>query len=450
MIEKELVAGENDKAAKSISIIREYLHDPKFKEKHRTKSHFFTRHFKITFISLILLILRKSTKSAQLVLNEFFKDLGNGVLATNSAFTKARKHLRYQAFITLNQKAIIDVLYGNKKYHGFKGFRVLSVDGSKIHLPNAPEICKEFGTIDFTNGKDKQVIGQRGYGLASVMYDVLNKIVLDSVIANAKAYEVDLALGHLQHTHPNDLLLFDRNYPSYRFLATLVKLPGSNEVIRCSRKSFTAARTLFEQDIVNSRIVTLKPSPDKKDEIRELDLPKQITVRFVSVRLSTGDLEVLVTSLVDEKLYPTEMFKEIYHLRWGVESFYGVIKERLNLENFSGKTVHSVQQDFYATIFLTGLESILTQHADKQLAEKSAGNKLTQTVNNVVSFNAIKNHVIELFYHCDISIKSCLNQIFDWFMTNPTYTNRYREVPRKKNSARVSLNYYKRTKKVCF
>ena len=450
MIEKKLVAGENDKVTRCISVIRDHLHDPEFKEEHRTNPKFFSRNYKINFIVVILLILRKSVKSIQLVLNEFFKDLGNGVLATNSAFTQARRHLRYQAFIALNQKAIIDVLYGDQNYRGFKGFRVLSVDGSKIHLPNAPEIYEEFGTIEFVNGKTKEVMGQRGYGLASVMYDVLNKVILDSVIANAKAYEVDLALGHLQHTRPNDLLLFDRNYPSYRFLATLVKLPGINEVIRCSKKSFAAARTLFEQDIVSSRVVTLKPSSEKKSEIRKLDLPKQITVRFVSVRLSTGDLEVLVTSLVDEKLYPTEMFKEVYHEQRGVESFYGVIKERLNLENFSGKTVLSVQQDFYATLLLTGLESILTKSADEQLASKSAGNKLTQTVNNIVSFNAIKNHVIELFYYYDTSIKPCLNQLFDWFMMNPTYTNRGREVPRKKSSTRISLNYYFRPKKVCF
>jgi hypothetical protein len=377
MIEKKLVAGENDKATHSISIIRDHLHDPEFKEEHRTNPKFFSRNYKINFISIILLILRKSVKSAQLVLNEFFKDLGNGVLATSSAFTQARSHLRYQAFIALNQKAIIDVLYGDQNYRGFKGFRVLSVDGSKIHLPNVPEICEEFGTIQFVNGKTKEVMGQRGYGLASVMYDVLNKVVLDSVIANAKAYEVDLALGHLQHTCPNDLLLFDRNYPSYRFLATFVKLPGRHFVIRCSKKSFATARSLFEQDVVSSRIVTLKPPPSIQNEIKELSLPKQITVRFVSVRLSTGELEVLVTSLVDEKLYPTEMFKEIYHLRWGVEGFYGLIKERLNLENFSGRTVLSVKQDFYATLFLTGLESILTQQADEQLADKSANNKLT-------------------------------------------------------------------------
>jgi len=93
MIEKELVMEENDKAARVISIIRAHLHNPKFKQEHRTNSKVFTRNYKINFITVILLILRKSVKSAQLVLNEFFKDLGNGVYATSSAFTQARRHL---------------------------------------------------------------------------------------------------------------------------------------------------------------------------------------------------------------------------------------------------------------------------------------------------------------------------------------------------------------------
>ena len=126
MIEKEQVTDENDKTTRCISIIRDHLHNPKFKEEHRTKPSVFTRNYKINFISVILLILPKSVKSSQAVLNEFFKNLGNGVLATGSAFTQARRNLQYQAFITLNQKAIIDVMYGDLQYRGFKGFRVLS------------------------------------------------------------------------------------------------------------------------------------------------------------------------------------------------------------------------------------------------------------------------------------------------------------------------------------
>jgi IS4 transposase len=119
-----------------------------------------------------------------------------------------------------------------------------------------------------------------------------------------------------------------------------------------------------------------------------MGLPETITVRFVRVMLSTGEIEVLVTSLLDSDKYTAQMLKELYHLRWGIETLFGVLKERLRLDNFTGKTVISIKQDFFATLFLVGLESILTQTAELHLFNKSSLNKLRQTVNNMVSFNA--------------------------------------------------------------
>ncbi|WP_408610393.1 transposase [Beggiatoa alba] len=68
-----------------------------------------------------------------------------------------------------------------------------------------------------------------------------------------------------------------------------------------------------------------------------------------------------MTRLRDETLHPTADFKELYRLRWGIETFFGLLKTRLGLENFTGKSAESVYQDFYSTVYLTGVESILTE-----------------------------------------------------------------------------------------
>jgi len=125
------------------------LNDDSFKNEHRTASKFFSRKFKLDFVTVILLILQKSIKPLQLVLNEFFNKRNNDVLVTKSAFTQARRHLKSTAFITLNRKAVLDVLYGDENYDTAWGFRLLVIDGSKIHLPNTPEIIKEFGSFFF-------------------------------------------------------------------------------------------------------------------------------------------------------------------------------------------------------------------------------------------------------------------------------------------------------------
>jgi hypothetical protein len=116
-----------------------------------------------------LLILQKSIKPLQLVLNEFFKKLDNGVSVTKSAFTQASMYpIKAAAFVTLNRKAVLDVIYGDDSYEKAWGFRLLVFDGSKIHLPNTQEIVDEFGTIKFetTVNDNKKITGEHGYALS--------------------------------------------------------------------------------------------------------------------------------------------------------------------------------------------------------------------------------------------------------------------------------------------
>ncbi len=436
-----------EKKVQVAECVRIMLNDPLFRDNHRTGSGFFTRNRKLTFVLVILLILQKSLKSLQPVLNEFFGKLGEPlVTVTAGAFTQARAELSHTAFIELNQKAVAETYYRERDYKTWRGFRVLSVDGSKIILPNEKEIRKYFGSVRIAN-QDQNVSGEYPVALASVLYDVLNRIALDAVLSHAKAYEVNLAGEHLDFVEENDLLLFDRNYPSYLFPAALTQ-QNTDFLGRCSRSSFREARAMFEPGAEESRVAILRPHHTKKKEIEALGLPAEIKVRFVRVVPDNGEIEVPVTSLTDETEYSVNDFKEMYHLRRGTETFYGTVKGRLNLENFTGKTVEAVRQDFYSTIFASGLESVLTEDAQESLAAKSSDNKYPQTVNKAVSFNAVKNHVIGLFLK-EENPETLSDKLTRLFMMNPVCV-REREVPRKKSKPRKLVNCHRRIRKICF
>src|SRR5437762_8214928 len=147
-----------------------------------------------------------------------------------------------------------------------------------------------------------------------------------------------------------------------------------------------------------SKTVRLLAPADQRAEVRALGLPLELTVRFVSVRLPTGELEVLATSLLDEQQYPTEEFLNVYHYRWNHETFYGVMKGRLDLENFSGQTAEAVRQDFHSTLLLCNLESVLTRPAAAALQEQSADHLYPKQINRAVSFHALKDRLLELLY----------------------------------------------------
>lgn len=362
---------------------------------------------------------------------------------SNSAYTQARANLNYTAFIELNEEAVVKIAYeDDSEIKRYKGMRVLGIDGSKIVLPNTKDVIEDFGQISYGNSKIK---GKQAYGLASVMYDVLNNISLDSKLDKAKAYEVDLAIEHLKHTKDNDLIICDRNYPSYKFLSYIEKMQRKF-VIRCSGSSYKQAREMLKGVGENSQIVTIKPQKARLKKL-EQELPKEIKVRFVRVKLSTGEYEVLITNLLDEEKFPTKEFLEIYSLRWGVETFYDIIKNRLNLENFTGKTSIAIKQDFYSTIFISGLESILTSDVNSELEKKETKNK--QKVNHTISFNAIKNKALDLIFS-QKSIDDLFKQLELLFLTNRVQVRKNREVKRNKTTDRNAYNHLKRKQKICY
>ncbi|MDM8565859.1 hypothetical protein QUF74_09425 [Candidatus Halobeggiatoa sp. HSG11] len=66
---------------------------------------------------------------------------------TNRAFTQVRRNLHHTAFIELNQKAVVNLMYSDDNVKLYKGMRVIGIDGSKILLPDNIEITEEFGEI---------------------------------------------------------------------------------------------------------------------------------------------------------------------------------------------------------------------------------------------------------------------------------------------------------------
>ena len=433
---------------KSLGQIREIVSSEGFKERHRSEARYFSRVRILTLRVVIMMILRKGMKSLQLALNEVLGKLSLP-LVSKSAYSQARQHLKHTAFIELNREGIVKVYYEEGEEERFWGMRVLGIDGSNVILPDNKAIYEAFGKIRRTSGKKgKKGEGYYSYAQASVLYDVLNKIAIDSLFAESSAYEVDLAEQHLAYTQEGDLLVCDRNYASYRWLATLVH-HQRGFVIRCQRNSFKPVQAMFAGEGADSQIVTLSVPPGKVKEIRQRRLPNKIKVRLIRVTLSDGSYEVLVTNLLDEKAYPTADFSHLYQLRWGVETFYQRLKTRLTLENFSGYSVEAVKQDFFAAVFLTGLETILTQDAQAQLRQRSATTRHTYQVNNAVAFNAIKNHAFELLF-ADIDIDVLLDKLTKLFLTDPSCIRPERRVPHRQPNYYKRYVFHRHKRKDCF
>jgi hypothetical protein len=434
--------------------LRVRLADESFLARHRVRPQDFTRRRKLPFLFIMLFILQKTVKSVQRHLHDFLDQLAASSAlegSTPGAVTHARAKFKHTAFIELSRECVLPAIYDNAagKHKLWRGHRLLGMDSSTLRLPNNPELRAAFTAVDVLCQ-----FGPTGVGLAqariSVLYDLLNRAGLDARLEPSALGEVALAMQQLPQARAGDVVISDRGYAGYHYLTAHQRL-GLHFVVRCSAGSFAAARELFRADqALRSVIVTLRAPVADQARIKAEGLPMELTVRFVSLRLSTGQLEVLVTSLLDEALYPTEEFLELYGRRWGHETFYLMLKSRLDLENFSGETAEAVRQDFYASVLLCNLESILTQPTQEAMTARSLEHKHQhpQQVNRANSYHALKGRLFELL-ESSRAPEEILHELQNLFAGAPV-TVRKRRRPRNKASQDRSYHYQKRVKKMVF
>jgi hypothetical protein len=439
-----------------VETLRARLRDADFLGRHRVRPEDFTRHRQLTFPVIMLFTLQKTVKSIQNHLHEFLDQLADGQLfrpVTPGAWTKARAKLKHSAFIELNRDCLLPLVYDAAPSEGiqrWRGHRLLGIDSSLTRLPCHEEVGKAFGWVEVTNQKGRT--GTRyPEGRISVVYDVLNRLGLDARLESSRRGEVALALEQVAQLQPEDIAINDRGFSGYIYWASVCQ-QGAHFIGRCSTGSFLAAQEMFRRNRANqSQVVWLFAPADQKAECQRLGLPLQMKVRFVSVRLPTGELEVLATSLLEAESYPTEEFLTVYHWRWGHETFHLMLKGRLDLENFSGETPEAVRQDFFAAVLVANLESVLSQPVQSALNQRHDPEVHPRQVNHSVCYHALKDQVLDLLYR-DLPAPQVLAKLMRFFQGSPVVARPKRQGPEraKKMSYNRSYHFQRRVKKIVF
>ena len=377
------------------------------------------------FRAVLQFLLRKSVKSLQLVLNELEEVTNHGVTA--SAVSQARHKFRHTAFVELLEKAIVEVMYADGDYEKFRGRRVLAVDGSSLRLPNTEETRARFGFIEHLNGRKTDRPGQVEAKM-TVLYDVLNRIPISAHLHEGRKNDLKASEIHLRDLRQGDILLADRAYGSYQFFSEITAR-NADFVIRLKRKTFESFHCLSTKPGRKEAIAEL-PVPRA---LREIDgIPNKLKVRFLRIPLENGEIEILATSLLDKRRFAYKEFKQLYYRRWGIETFFQILKSRLCIDNFTGRTVESIYQDFYSTIFLSGLETMLTSTAEEKLSKKATKHK--QQVNRAISFHAIKHRAIPMIFDPPEDFEEQMTALFQ---INPTTVRPERKKKRRKKDDRA-------------
>jgi hypothetical protein len=159
----------------------------------------------------LLLNLRKGTVQDEL--DQFVAVLREGLAAQDvsaSAFCQARRKLNPLAIMTLSDH-LVATFQAHFAWRRWHGRRLLGVDGSTVRLPATPDVTDAFGPPPE---------GSRiPLGRMSVLYDVLNAVVVEADLVSMAIGERVLAGEHLAATRAEDLILYDRGYPAFWLFA---------------------------------------------------------------------------------------------------------------------------------------------------------------------------------------------------------------------------------------
>jgi hypothetical protein len=372
------IVNKNRSFALIVKQIREFIFGREFASKARMSGGNFTRNRSLPLPLLCMMILRNIRQALQLEIDDFFKSVRKRESpVSKQAFSKARTGLNPSVIKELFS-VITRSMCRPKDLEYYKRYRLCAMDGSDVALYNSKELKDEFGC---SGGSEKAVTA-----MASIAYDPLNNVILDASLnhcatderVTAKEHIINILRLPIKLRH-KILFIMDRGYPSREFLAWL--LDGKHKFIMRVRRKFN-----LDFDSVS------------KDGKVTFDCGNRIyRVRIIKVALDSGESETLITNL-DEKELPYSDAADQYFRRWAIETKFNSLKNKLELENMSGRRVVTVKQDFWASLFLANMCASLEWQTNAAIEEETvdSNNKYVQTTNE----NRLIHKLRESFFDC--------------------------------------------------
>ncbi|KQT16149.1 hypothetical protein ASG31_14375 [Chryseobacterium sp. Leaf404] len=219
--------------------------------------------------------------------------------------------------------------------------------------------------------------------------------MLDGKLSPLSIGEPSSALKHLECARHQDLIIYDRGYPSFQLIFEHYSR-NIDFVIR-AKNDFNKEIIDFYENGSRTKIVKIYPGKNTKISDKQYGYKTSQTVRLLRVELSNGEAEILITSLLDVKKYPSQIFKHLYFQRWSVETFYDEFKNKVKAEHFSGYSKNSILQDFYVALFVSNIQSLIVGEINEELKVKR-NTKYVYKVNNNLSYGLLKDRIVSLFF----------------------------------------------------
>ena len=290
----------------------------------------FSRNRKIDFKTLVGITMNSGGATMSKELLDYFDF--NVSTPTVSAYTQQREKVLPDAFNfifhSFTEKNLPSV-------NTFKGYRLIACDGSNLTIAtnkNDPETMwkhNQFGDIS-------------NHLHLNAFYDVLNRVYVDAIVQTAAEYhEYQAAINMAERSNLKDVIFVaDRGYENYNLIAHLINNDWKFLIRVKDKHSNGIASTLkldlkdeFDKDVsitftrkqtkaIRNSGYKFMPTNQRFDYL-PLKSDDTYTINFRIARFPIGEnsYEMVVTNL-DRFNFPVASLKDIYHLRWGIETSF--------------------------------------------------------------------------------------------------------------------------------
>ena len=381
--------------------INELSDTPELYVKNPTKD--FSRKRKLPFEQMVKIVLSMTGKS---ICGELMDSFGLKLnMPTPSAFVQQRNKIKSEAFEMLFRS----FTNGIDEQKLFKGYRLLAVDGSDLHVPINPNEPDSF---------HQRKNGDKPYNLLHInaLYDLERRIYTDVVVEGKKRENEPEALVKMVDRDTSSIptiYIADRGYEAYNNMAHIqekrqkfiirakdfsyggivysLKLPQSDEI----DKNVTLFLTR-KQNTVRKQNLKVLPSKCVFDYLpatckKHISVtPYKLKFRVVRFKLTENTYEVLITNL-DKNEFNVDELKKLYAMRWGIETSFRDLKYTIGLSYTHSKKTEYILQEVFARLTMYNFAELITSH----VVVKQKNRKYPYRINFAAAVHICRNFFLK-------------------------------------------------------
>ena len=236
----------------------------------------------------------------------------------------------------------------------FKNLQICLFDGSNVSLPVSKELSKTFGHPSNAQGKSPHPMA----GLM-LLWNASTQQPIAFTLSPYAQNERAQARSLFDKIPPRSLIITDRGMAGFSIFRELHEREQPF-IIRMKNSHYGDLSDHIDTH-GNDCLYTCRARNEKG---RLIPGPgNEIQIRLISLRLASGEREVLATNLWADDGHKAKEIEKLYVTRWNIETAFKDMKVDLALESFSAKHVKGIYQEIYAILIFVLLQAELDAYA---------------------------------------------------------------------------------------